>query len=109
MYHFAIVALLALAALKTSDFICDNVPGVDRLRSAVTYVLAVGMVVWLDYSVFDGWNIDIRDADLGVWMTGFVVVGLTVPWRAAFRWLTHDQATADESLGERREPLRKVA
>lgn len=109
MYHFAIVALLALAALKTSDFICDNIPGVEQLRSLVTYVLAIGVVVWLDYSVFAGWGVEIRDADLGVWTTGFLVTGLTVPWRAAFRWLTHDQATADESLGEGREQLRQVA
>jgi hypothetical protein len=109
MYHFAIVALLALAALKASDFICDNVPGVDRLRSAVTYVLSIGAVVWLDYSVFAGWDVEVRNDDIGVWATGFLVTGLTVPWRAAFRWLTHDQATADESLGERREVLREVA
>lgn len=30
-------------------------------------------------------------------------------WRVAFRWLTRDEASADESLGECREPLRRVA
>ena len=38
-----------------------------------------------------------------------MVVGATVPWRAAFRWLTHDQAAGDESLGESRPMLRKAA
>jgi hypothetical protein len=33
-------------------------------------------------------------------VTGFVVAGLTVPWRALFGYLTHDRAASDESLGE---------
>jgi len=36
------------------------------------------------------------------------VVGATIPWRAMFRYLTHDQATGDESLGERGHLLRAV-
>jgi hypothetical protein len=41
-------------------------------------------------------------------MTGFMVAGITSAWRALFGYLTHDHATLDETLGERRE-LRKVA
>lgn len=99
MYDFAIVALLALATLKIVDFLCANISPIESFRSLLTFVVAVGAVVWLDYSVFENWAIDIRDQDLGVWVTGFVVSGLTVPWRAAFSWLTHDRATSDESLG----------
>lgn len=109
MYDFAIVALLALAAIKVADFVCENVPAIDRFRTLITFVLTVGSVVWLDYSLFDAWGAQIRNDTLGVWITGFVAAGLTVPWRAAFRWLTHDRATGDESLGEHTRMLRKVS
>lgn len=100
MYQFAIVALLALATVKVVDFFSDNVPLIERFRSVLTFVLAVGVIVWLDYSLFDGWGVDVRNDTLGVWITGFVVAGLTIPWRAVFRLLTHDRATGDESLGD---------
>ena len=100
MYHFAIVALLALAALKLADFVADNLHGLARFRSLFVYMAAVGAVWLLDYSVFAGWGVDIRNHASGVWLTAAIVAGLTVPWRAAFRFLTHDRATADETLGE---------
>lgn len=109
MYAFAIVALLALATLKVADFLIDNIPGTERFRSLLVFVLGVGSVVWLDLSLFAEWGIDIRQDGLGVWLTGFVVAGLTVPWRAAFRFATHDTATGDESLGEQGGFLRKAA
>jgi hypothetical protein len=50
----------------------------------------------------------VRDRTTGVWITGFVVAGMTVAWRAVFAYLTHDRAERDESLGEHR-TLRKAA
>jgi hypothetical protein len=41
-------------------------------------------------------------------MTALLVTGLTVPWRAVFRWLTYDASTIDEPLGEHTK-LRRVA
>ncbi|HMG45176.1 MAG TPA: hypothetical protein VK611_27840 [Acidimicrobiales bacterium] len=108
MYDFAIVALLALATIKAVDFVCDLFDVVERFRSLLTFIAGIGAVVWLDFSVFTNWNIDIRNDDTGVWLTGFMVVGATIPWRAIFRYLTHDQATGDESLGERGHMLRAV-
>jgi hypothetical protein len=32
-------------------------------------------------------------------MTGFMVAGLTVAWRALFGYMTHDRAATDETLG----------
>ena len=109
MYEFAVVALLALATVKVVDFLSDNVPLVERFRSLLTFIVAVGATVWLDYSLFQGWDVAIRNGTLGIWITGFVVAGLTVPWRAVFGWLTHDRATGDESLGEHKPIIRKVA
>ena len=100
MYDFAVVALLALATLKLVDFLTDAVPQLARLRSLLTFVIAVGATLLIDYSVFRGWNVGIRSDTVGVWVTGFVVAGMTVPWRALFGYLTHDRATADETLGE---------
>lgn len=102
MYHFAIIVLLALAAVKLVDFLSENVSVLRTYRSLLTFVVAIGGVFLLDYSVFTGWGVDIRDADLGTLITGFMVAGLTVPWRAVFAYLTHDRATSDETLGEHR-------
>jgi hypothetical protein len=100
MYDFAIVALLALATLKLVDYVSDVAEPVRKFRSLLTFVVAVGATVLLDYSVFTGWGIDIRNAGVGMWITGFMVAGLTVPWRALFGYLTHDRAASDETLGD---------
>jgi hypothetical protein len=109
MYQFAVVALLALATVKVVDFVSDNVPFVEQFRSVLTFIVAVGVTVWLDYSLFNGWDIAVRNEDLGIWITGFLVAGLTVPWRAVFGWLTENRATGDESLGDHKGVIQKAA
>jgi hypothetical protein len=97
MYHFAIVALLGIGVIKLVDFLVDFAPAVPQLplvRSVLTFAAAIA-AVWL------------LDA-MGVWFTALMVSGATVPWRAGFRWLTHDSSTIDEPLGEHA-VLRKVA
>jgi hypothetical protein len=108
MYTFAIVALMALATVKLVDFLADQIPVLHRMRSLATFVIAIGAVLILDWSMFDGFDTAIDDRNVGVWMTGFVVAGMTSAWRAVFGYLTHDHATRDETLGAH-EPLRKVA
>ena len=63
MYDFAVVALLALATLKLVDYVTDVVEPVRKFRSLLTFVVAIGATMLLDYSVFAGWGIDIRNAD----------------------------------------------
>lgn len=109
MYHFAIVALMALAVVKSIDFLADQWAGLDRLRGIATFVAAIGGVWLLDYSLFEQWGVDVRDTTLGVWMTGFIVAGMTVPWRAVFGFLTHDRASLDETLGEHHPMFEKAA
>ena len=48
MYHFAIVALLALATVKLVDFLAGNLPSVERLRSLLTFIVGVAAVWALD-------------------------------------------------------------
>ena len=108
MYDFAIVALLALGTVKVVDFLADGVPRLQAWKSLLTFAAAVGVVVALDYSLFASFGIAVRNATLGTWITGFMVAGATVGWRAVFAYLTHDRATSDETLGEHR-PLRRAA
>ncbi len=100
MYAFAIVALLALSTLKLVDFLTDAVPAIARLRSLMTFVFGIAAVLVLDYSLFDGFGVAVRNHATGVWMTGLMVAGMTVPWRAMFGYLTHDKAASDETLGD---------
>jgi hypothetical protein len=107
MYQFAIVALLAVGTLKLVDFLAENVNILAQMRSLLTFVIGIVAVWMLDYSLFDGFGVAVRNHTTGVWITGFMVAGLTVPWRALFSYLTHDHATRDETLGER-QPLRRA-
>jgi len=99
MYQFAIVALLALAVVKVVDFIDGAVPALSAFRSVLTFVLGIASVWALDYSVFNGFGIATRNGDVAMLMTGFIVAGLTSPWRALFGYMTHDRAAGDETLG----------
>jgi hypothetical protein len=99
MYHFAVVALLALSVVKVVDFVSDSLPSLHRMRSVLTFLAGFGAVWALDYSLFEGFGITTRSHNAGVWMTGFIVTGMTVAWRAVFGYLTHDRAEGDETLG----------
>ena len=99
MYQFAIVALLALAVVKVVDFIDGAIPVLSGFRSVLTFVLGLASVWALDYSLFDGFGIATRNRNMAMVMTGFIVAGLTVPWRALFGYMTHDRAAGDETLG----------
>ena len=109
MYHFALVALMALAVVKVVDVLTDNVEALQRFRSLLTIALGVGSVLWLDYSLFDGFGVAVDDRDAGLWLTGFMVAGMTVPWRACFGYLTHDRAAGDETLGHHSPVIKRAA
>jgi hypothetical protein len=110
MYTFAVVALLALAVLKVVDVVVEytGVREHGPMRALLTFALSIGAVWAMDFDLFANWDVAVRNEDTALWMTGFMVAGATVAWRAMFGYLTHDRATMDESLGEHRE-LRKVA
>ena len=65
MYTFVIIALLALATVKLVDMLCDYVAVLRPMRSLLTFVVAIGGVWALDFSMFEGWNTAIRDRDVG--------------------------------------------
>ena len=98
MYHFAVVALLGLATVAVVDLLLEMVPGLGRLRTLTTFVLAVTAVVAVDYSLFDGFGIEVREAWIGTMVTGLVVGSLASAWRAVFGYL---------GVGDEREPGRR--
>ncbi len=87
MYTFAVTLLLGLALFKIVDVLEDLVPGLTKLHSVVTAVLAIAGVYALDYSLFEGFGIGVREHWMGTFATGLVVAGSTSVWRALFHWL----------------------
>lgn len=82
VYNFAILVLLALATYKTVDFVLSLL-GMELPTSIKTFVtLGIGVLATelLDYSVFSGWHIAVRDAWMGPFFTGLMVGALTYVW-----------------------------
>ena len=92
MYHFAIVAFLGLATLKVVDLLEDYVPGLDRIHALLTFAVGVAAALALDYSVFRGFGITIRNEAVGKWVTGLVVGSMATTWRAIRRRCSHTHA-----------------
>lgn len=87
MYEFAVVALLGLTTLKVADVLVESVPGLARLRTLFTFVLAVVVAVALDHSMFAGFGIPVREAWMGTVGTGLVIGALAAAWSVVLGWL----------------------
>ena len=97
MYHFAVVALLGLATLKVVDLIEEHVPVLRRIHTLLTFALAVAAVEALDYSLFRGFDIAVRERWMGPAATGLMVGAITTAWRALFAWLgVSEGSTSDD-------------
>ena len=101
MYEFAVVLLLGLATLKVVDLLADLLPGIRQARTLVTFLVAIGAVLALDYSVFQGFGITVRENWIGTVVTGLIVGSLTTAWRALFAYLGLAD-TSDAAPVERR-------
>lgn len=97
MYHFALVALLGLVALKVTDLLIELVPGIDRLRTLLLFTLAVILTVALDYSLLEGFGIPVRESWMGIGVTGLVIGSLGTAWRATLGWLGVTDGETPES------------
>lgn len=96
MHDFAVLALLALAVMVVVDFV-DGFTS-DMIPTAIlTFVAAIAAVWVLDYSVFTAWDVAIDNGDFGTVLTGFMVAGLTLPWRAVLGYLRHDSDAGHDS------------
>ncbi|HVM39314.1 MAG TPA: hypothetical protein VM618_00900 [Acidimicrobiia bacterium] len=108
MYTFAIVALLALATIKLVDYLDDSIGGLDKIKGLLTFVVPIVAVFAIDYSMFPAWGVSVSEEWMGKLVTGFVVAGMTSPWRALFGYLTAGKAEDDESL-RHHDHLRRAA
>jgi hypothetical protein len=97
MYEFAVVALLGLAALKVVDLLTELVPGIVRVRMLTTFTLAVVAVVALDYSVFSGFGVTVREDWVGTLLTGLIVGSLASAWAHVLGWFGAADGTTAES------------
>jgi hypothetical protein len=97
MYHFAVVALLGLATMKVAEVLEGFVPALTRISGLLRLALGVGVAVAIDYSMFEGFGISVREAWLGTWATGFVIGTLGYAWRAIFAWLGFGEGETSET------------
>ena len=102
MYTFAVVALLGLAVLKIADLLEDYVPALARFNALLTFALAIGATVAMDYSMFKAWHISVPDAWMGTWFTGFIVGSFATVWRVCFGYL----GSSEGKPAEERHPQR---
>ncbi|HEX2700085.1 MAG TPA: hypothetical protein VHM89_07770 [Acidimicrobiales bacterium] len=87
MYTFAVILLLGLALFKIVDAFEDLAPAIAKLHGLLTLGIAVIGAFAIDFSLFDGWGVALREDWMGTFLTGATVAGATSVWRAAFHWL----------------------
>ena len=97
MYHFAVVVLLGLAALKIADLFEDLVPAISRMRTLLIFAVALTAAVVIDYSLFGGYGITLRDAWMGPWVTGLVIGSVAAAWRSVLGYLGHEEREGVEA------------
>ena len=97
MYHFAVIALLGLATLKVTDLLEDLVPAFSRFSALLRLAVGVAAAVAIDYSVFKGFGIDVRNEAVGTWATGLMIGSIATAWRAALGYLGSSEGDATES------------
>jgi len=96
VHDFTIVVLLGLGLWKVVDLLEDLVPGLARFHNLVTIVLGVAGAVAMDYSLFGGFHVILRESWMGSWATGLAIAGTTSAWRAIFHWLGSNEGDAPE-------------
>jgi hypothetical protein len=96
MHDFLITILLGLALFKIVDVLEGLVPGLTKVHTLATMVLAVAGTVFMQYSLFSGYHVGLRYTWMGMWATGFIVAGTTSVWRAMFRWLGSSEGEEPE-------------
>ena len=97
MYEFGITMLLGLALVTVVNLASEYLPAIDRFRTAVTVLLAVAGAYMLDFSLFSGFGVDLREAWMGPVVTGLIIAGSTSVWAAVLGWLGYETPARTES------------
>src|SRR5436190_1665446 len=108
MYTFAIVALMALAVVKLVDFLVDFLPETRGMRTILTFVLALGAMWLLDYSMFEGFGVTVRNEAMGIWMTGFIVPAARELGEQAGDALRRGDAALDHEVTDVAQPQQRA-
>ncbi|MEA2702428.1 MAG: hypothetical protein QOD63_373 [Actinomycetota bacterium] len=98
MYHFAVVTLFGLAVLKLADLLVELAPSLGKIRTLLTFALAIAATVAVDYSLFTGFGVGLREQWMGTWATGAIVASLAGAWSAVLGWLGHGRMETNERL-----------
>ena len=102
MYEFAITMLLGLALVTVVNLASEYLPAIGRYRTAVTVLLAVAGAYALDFSLFSGFGVDLREDWMGPVMTGLIVAGSVTVWKAVLGWLGHEDHAHSETTSAQR-------
>lgn len=103
MYVFAGVILLGLVVAKFVDLVRGFVEFPRPIRLLLAFLAAMGITWAADYSMFEAWDIDLRELWMGPVGTGLVIGGLAALWHevldvvSSFARRVHDEATEIET------------
>ena len=103
MYEFATIVLLGLAVAKLVHLVGYFGLASRAARSTFAVVAGVALTWALDYSVFAGWGVQLREAWMGPVATGLAVAGLAALWHeilslvGSYSRRASDQATEIEA------------
>ena len=107
MYQFAILAFGGLAVWLVGKLLAQHGPDMARASSLVLMAgLGVGYAYLVDYSLFSGWHMGVRNATIGHIMTGFILAGVAMLWDEALDFM---RAWSGAHNGEAKKPLRRAA
>lgn len=112
MYAFGIMALLGLAVLvvaKVGNRYLRQVPGAFAFALVA---LGVGVAWLLNFDLFAIWSIPVRNSDIAVTLTGFLLGGVGYFWREVlglFSGLYRKYTDEAKVIEEQTPGLRRVA
>ncbi|HVT77674.1 MAG TPA: hypothetical protein VHD87_11645 [Acidimicrobiales bacterium] len=106
MHDFLTLAFVGLGIFAVANFLEDLVPMLRRYHGFVMLAMGIGVAYWMDYSMFTGWHIAVRNATVGHLLTGVALAGTTSVWRGLHHWLG---ASEGEEPEERKSHMRLAA
>lgn len=87
MTTFLVAAIIALALKMVLQAIDSLIPALQSHSSIVTIAAAIATAYALSYSVFDGFNVALRNQDIEIVVTGIALAGLVVVWDTVLSYL----------------------
>lgn len=111
MYVFGLMALLGLAVLGVSGIVNRYLALATEAWAFMLVALGVGAAWLINLNMFAAWGIGVRNAAIGVTVTGLMIGGVGFFWREVlgiFRGFTR-KVTDQAATIEKTSHLRRVA